>query len=572
MSRPTRTLLLHAGIAMVAAFELFRAVGQPWLADVIADAPARETFSLVLPLASAGASALSVILAARGGDRRRALVSDLAGIACAFATLVVLAAAPQPREIVGLLLVGALVARLLPSAIAVIRGTERSAAIIVALSLLAFAPAALWSGAATAAQGDQPHYLLAADALVHGSFDLMPEYADPARFSALSLTPLTTADLDTHVVASSRGGRLVQGYALSALIAPGWAVAGRAGALFVIAALAALLSLQVFRLCVETIGDGRPARLAWALTVFLAPVMTLATVVYPNILGALVLVLAYRWLRTAPIPRPGLAGLAAAGLLLLTPRDALGLIVLVPLALSAGRAGASRFAASFAAGALAVMAASALLYGTPVPFAGYLAGIDAAQRLDGAPSLRPRPDIGLGGLLFDRAFGLAGTAPWAFLGLAGLGPALRGRRRVLGPCVALAGASLAALSIYRLWEGGWAPPARYLVEVLPLWAPVLGLALRQPGRALGAVAAVLGALGAMVTVLFLAIPNLELNLVDTAYVIGVLDRILIVDPLGLLPSFEDASAIGPALLRSIPLVLGCLILIRVGLRRPAVPS
>jgi hypothetical protein len=572
MPRPSRTLVLHAGAAAVAAVELFRAAQQPWLADVIADAPARATFALVLPAASAGASALSVALAARGGDQRRALASDLAGIAVAFATLVVLAAARQPREIVGLLLIGALAARLLPPALAVIRGAERSAGVILALSFLAFAPAALWSGAATAAQGDQPHYLLGADALAHGSVDLAPEYADPARFSALSLTPLTAADLDTHVVAAERGGRLVQGYALSALIAPGWAVAGRAGALVVMALLGALLSLQVFRLCGETIGDGVPGRTAWALTVFLAPVSTLATVIYPNILGALVLVLAYRWLRTAPVRRPALAGLAAAALLLLTPRDAIGLVVLVPAALAAGRAGAARFLLSFALGALAVVALSASLYGVPLPYAGYLAGLAAAQRLDGVPSIRPRPDIGLGGMLFDRAFGLAGVAPWAFLGLAGLAPALRGLRGALGPAVAVVGSSLAALSVYRLWEGGWAPPARYLVEVLPLWAPLVGLALRRPGRALGGLAAALAALGAAVSLLFLAIPNLELNLVDTAYVVAALDRILIVDPLGLLPSFEDASAIGPALLRCIPLVLGCVALVGVGLRRARVPA
>jgi hypothetical protein len=135
------------------------------------------------------------------------------------------------------------------------------------------------------------------------------------------------------------------------------------------------------------------------------------------------------------------------------------------------------------------------------------------------------------------------------------------------PALAAIGLSLAALSIYRLWEGGWAPANRYFVEVLPLWTPFIALALRRPGPVLAVVAAVLAGLGAAATFLFVAIPNLEFNTVDSAQVIAALDRILILDPLGLLPSFEDASAIGPALLRSVPLVAAAAALVIVGVRR-----
>jgi len=108
---------------------------------------------------------------------------------------------------------------------------------------------------------------------------------------------------------------------------------------------------------------------------------------------------------------------------------------------------------------------------------------------------------------------------------------------------------------------------RYFVEVLPLWTPFIALALRRPGPLLAVVAAALAGLGAAVSVLFLAIPNLEFNTVDSAQAITALDRILIVDPLGLLPSFEDAAAIGPALLRSLPLVVAGAALVFAGLRR-----
>ena len=567
MVRPPRLALLHAAVAALAAIELLRATQQAWLAEVIADGDARAVFQVALPAASAAASIVSVTLGLRGeGLARRAAITDLFGIAAAFVALGLLAVGPQTREVVGLLFVMVLVARLLPSVLLVVRGVERSALAVFALSLLFYAPLALWSGAAAAAQGDQPHYLLAADALTRGTADLAPEYADPSRFEALALTPLGRGDTDTHVVAPERGGRLVQGYALSALVAPGWAVAGRAGALLVMAIIGALLSVQLLLFCVETAGDGLASRVAWALAAFLAPLSTLATVIYPNIVGALALLLAYRWLFSAPTRRPALAGAAGAVLLLLTPRDAIGLAVLVPFAFATGRTSAVRFLGVLVAAVVAISLVDAALYGVAVPYAGYIAGLDAAQRLDGVPTLRPRPDIGLGGMLFDRAFGLAGSAPWVFLGLAGIGPALR-RRAVLLPALAALGASLGALSIYRLWEGGWSPPNRYFVEVLPLWTPFIALALRRPGPLLAVVAAALAGLGAAVSVLFLAIPNLEFNTVDSAQAITALDRILIVDPLGLLPSFEDAAAIGPALLRSLPLVVAGAALVFAGLRR-----
>ena len=457
------------------------------------------------------------------------------------------------------------VCRLLPSALLIVRGVERSALAVFTLSLAFYAPVALWSGVATAAQGDQPHYLLAANALAHGSVDLEPEYGS-GQFTALSGTLLGRADIETHQVLPERGGRLVQGYALSAVIAPGWAVAGRAGALLVMALAGALFSVQLLLLCVETVGDEVASRIAWALAAFLAPVATLATVVYPNLIGALALILVYRWLFSAPVKRPIAAGLAGAMLLLLTPRDAVALVALIPFAFALGRPAVTRFAVTLGVAVLLISIADVALYGIALPYAGYVLGTDAAQRLDGVPSLRPRPDIGLGGMLFDRAFGLAGSAPWIFLGLAGIGPALRRRRTTL-PALTIVVVSLAALSIYRLWEGGWAPPNRYFVEILPVWTPFIAFGLRRSGRVLTGFAGALIALGVAVSFLFLAVPNLEFNDTVSARVVAALDRILVLDPLGLLPSFEDASAIGPALLRSVPLVLAAAALVLVGLRR-----
>ena len=568
--RLTRLSLIHTAITALAAVELIRALHQSFMRVVIIDEPARFAFLVALPIASAAASILAIAVGARTGDRRRAFVADLWGLGAAFAAVVILSVGYQTREVVGLLFVGVLVARLLPSALVIARGQERSALLAFVLALLFYAPLAIWAGAATNAQGDQPHYLLAADAVSHGSVDLGPEYADPRTFSRLSGTPLGHADIETHAAHTPRGERLVQGYGLAALLAPGWALAGKNGALLVMALVGAVVSVQMLLLCRETVADLTAAGTAWLVASALVPLSNVTTIVYPNAVGAAAIVIAYRLLFTAPVRRPILAGIVAAATLLLTPRDGMVIAFFVPFAFLAGRVTVARFVVTLAVAFAAVAAFDLAVYGLPLPYAGYFFGIDAAQLLEGQPSLRLRPDIGLGGILFDRAFGLAGSAPWVFAGLAGVAAALRPpARRALLPALFAVGASLAALSIYRLWEGGYAPPNRYLVDVLPLWAPFVAAALALRDRWIGAAAATLIALGALASFLLLAIPNLAFNGVDSTRLVEALDAMLPFDPFGLLPSFEVSAALGGAFLRAVPLVVVGALLVRAGMRRGA---
>jgi len=570
LGRLGRLSWIHAIVSALLGIELIRALHQSFMREIIVDEPARFAYLVAIPIASAAASLVAIAIGLRSGNARRAFVGDLWGLGAAFASVVILTAGYETREVVGLLFVAVLVARLLPSAFAIARGTERSAVLAFTVALLFYAPLALWSGAATSAQGDQPHYLLAAAAVARGSVDLGPEYADPATFERLSGTPLAHADIETHAAHTPRGERLVQGYGLAALLAPGWAVAGKNGALLVMALVGALVSAQILLLCRETVADARAAGTAWLLTTALVPLANVTTVVYPNAVGAAAIVIAYRLLFTATVRRPVLAGIVAATTLLLTPRDGVVIAFLVPFVVVAGRAAALRFVATLVVAFVAVSAFDLFVYGVPLPYAGYLFGIDAAQLLDGQPTLRPRADVGLGGILFDRAFGLAGSAPWIFAGLAGIAAALRPpSRRALLPALFAVVASLAALSVYRLWEGGYAPPNRYLVDVLPLWAPFVAAALALRERWIGAAVAVLGGVGALASFLLLAIPNLAFNGVESARLVEALDAMLPFDPFGLLPSFEVSAALPGAFLRSVPLVLLGVLLIFAGRRAGA---
>ena len=148
--------------------------------------------------------------------------------------------------------------------------------------------------------------------------------------------------------------------------------------------------------------------------------------------------------------------------------------------------------------------------------------------------------VGLPAILYDRTFGVAGSAPWLFIGALGAAAALRARRDLMPAAVAIA-VSLLALSVYRYWEGGYAPPARYMVEVVPLAAPFVayGLARRDLwSRAFAALALGLGALAAL---LIAALPARALNSAFEGKLQELYDAVLGLNPLGWLPSFQPVT-------------------------------
>jgi len=218
---------------------------------------------------------------------------------------------------------------------------------------------------------------------------------------------------------------------------------------------------------------------------------------------------------------------------------------------------------------LAILA-DALIYGVPVPYAGYFFGTSQAQALTSAPSITFQFWVGLPAMLFDRTFGLAGSAPWLFIGALGAIPALRAAPRALIPAAAAIVTSLLALSIYRYWEGGYAPPNRYLVEVVPLAAPFVayGLAAARDWWMRAFVALPIG-MSAFAAYLLSAMPARALNDAFQQQLQDLLDVSLGLNPLAWLPSFVPTTPdwyVG-AYLRLIPAVAIVLLLVWYGARR-----
>jgi hypothetical protein len=81
-----------------------------------------------------------------------------------------------------------------------------------------------------------------------------------------------------------------------------------------------------------------------------------------------------------------------------------------------------------------------------------------------------------GGILLDRGFGLLVYAPVFLLALAGIPDLLRRGRRAL-PWLAVALGVVLPVIFWRIWFGGFCPPARFLVPAVPVLAGLVALRL-----------------------------------------------------------------------------------------------
>ncbi|OLC56826.1 MAG: hypothetical protein AUH85_05035 [Chloroflexi bacterium 13_1_40CM_4_68_4] len=533
------TTLLHLLLALAVHGLLFVLLRGPARGGLPLEAWP-TAFDRLIVLGGFTASLLAIIVGALNDRRRELLVRDAVSMLALLLPLAFALTRGASRDEGGIVLALTLALRFAPVVMSFVAGAIPHARVLVLLAFAWYAPFAAWTLVASYAQGDQPHFLLAAEALRTGTLDLTPLYQDGRLFAQLSGAMPTPEDLETHSLALPAGTRLPQGYIFPLLLLPGWIVGHRLGAEVIVAAIAALAAVAAFELMRDVAQDRPATRVAWLCLAALAPFATLATHIYPNVLGALLLALAFRLAATSPGPRPFAAGLAAGATFLLTPRDALTAGLLLLWVVLARRPLAIRLAAGMGVMSIVAGAVDFVTMGVPLPFAGYVAGLFAfAQARESALWLRP--DLGLLGMLFDRAFGLVGSAPWIFIGALGAIPLWRAQPRAAPALLLGTFGTLAGLAFYRLWEGGWAPPNRYLVDVLPLWTPFVAAAFAVARSVWErALAGVLVAWSALATIAFLGVPTWSYS-VEESRLIEVL-RPLPVDPLTWLPSFHVAGA------------------------------
>jgi hypothetical protein len=344
--------------------------------------------------------------------------------------------------------------------------------------------------------GDEPHYLLMAQSLWRdGDLDLRNNFAQE---DFLEYTP---GPVRPHYGAPRRDGRPYPAHSpgLPFLLAPVYALAGRAGCVMLLALCGALVAARTLALA-RRLGETPEVGLwAWAAAVG-PPLLFYSFHVYTEAPSALAIVVALELLLVAV---PTVATAVGAALVtstlpwlhvkMLLVAAALGLVALVRLR--------GRPLGAFALLSVVLAAAYALyfqvLFGSPTPLAVY-GGVPA--------DVSASPGRALAGLLLDRSFGLLPHAPLFLLALPGL-CALAARWRVTWPVLLVVASALAPALTWRMWWGGQCPPGRFLVPLVPVLAVAAGVVAGGPRRGLARWRVPLGALGLGLAVFMAADPG-----------------------------------------------------------------
>jgi hypothetical protein len=258
---------------------------------------------------------------------------------------------------------------------------------------------------------------------------------------------------------------------LGILLLPGYVVAGRAGALVLLALMGAALAGLVARRARDFgLRESTLGLLVMALAMTY-PLATFSTQIWPELPGALAVA---ALLLLVARPTGGRWRALAVAVTAAAIKTRLGLLTL-PIAAAAWlRRRPLRGLVALALASGAVLAIGWVTMGHP--FGPYRR---LHHLVPSDPVLAVRVIFGL---MFDAAGGLAFTAPLWIAALAGI--VLLWRRGGPGERMMLVGCGLtgAALLHSPEWYGGGAPPARYLVPMLPAFALAGGLVAARPRR------------------------------------------------------------------------------------------
>ena len=396
-----------------------------------------------------------------------------------------------------------------------------------------------WSIQERAPDGDEPWFLLTTHSIAHDfDLDLANNYRnqDSLAFMPRAIEP-QPGDRET----SDGTIRARHGAVLQAVMAPAYRLGGRAGAMVVIAALAALSAWLLLDLTAFS-PDARARLAAYATFSFAAPFLIYSQQIWAEVAAVLLAVAAFRWIDrlTAGSRRESLEAFRAnwitwlmlAGALALLPAIKLRLalvsatLVLVCL-LRLGPALRNRGAVLLAT--VLAPAAALVLWLNRATF-GTVLGMHSWGELEVYRQPVSQLALGLNGLFFDLAYGLVACAPIWLLLFPGVLASFRRNRRLLFEVALIAVPTLLLVASRREWYGGWSPPFRYGLVVLPFLALLLvplferttaagregatGSATRSPAAGIVALALALALLSGALTVLFVVEPGWTYNLAD----------------------------------------------------------
>ncbi|HKR65628.1 MAG TPA: hypothetical protein VJZ00_17995 [Thermoanaerobaculia bacterium] len=332
-----------------------------------------------------------------------------------------------------------------------VRWSALRAALLAAIVYSVAIPAML----RTPIDGDEPYYLLLTESMTHDrDLDLANQYRDLAH----SATGRTDLEPQFGDPVGPRGERYSRHEPfLPLLMIPGYALGGLYGALATIALFGVLLVRSTIRWMEDEGISDAAARAVFPFFAFAPPVLFYATRIWPEVPAAFFFVEAIRGLREHRLKRwlPALLGLVLLKLRFL----------LVAVALVAAGMGRIR---RYAPIAIAIAIAIVL-----VPLAIMWITTGSATSVHSWGEILPAPGeryvTGFFGLLTDGMSGIPFQAPFYLLGLFAI---TRWRSTPPGFRLGILGAALYILYLLPRpeWYGGWAPPLRYVVFVMPVLA------------------------------------------------------------------------------------------------------
>ena len=373
---------------------------------------------------------------------------------------------------------------------------------VFALSLALFLFFGLKSLSVVGLGGDEPHYLIITHSLLV-DHDIKIEN-NHARGDYRAFFP---GDLKPDYLQRGVNGEIYSIHApgLAALMLPGYALAGSRGAVATVCLLAAVAASAIFE-AAFLLGGVFVAWATWASVCLSIPFVPHAWALYPEMAGATVSALVVLWSLRSGVPGPAawfLRGLVLATLPWMHTKFAVLLAVLTVWLLIELRGQIKESIALLApivVSGVLWLSFFYVVYGTidpQAPYGGHTAEFVRAANI-------PRSLLGL---LIDQKFGLLVYAPIYLAAAAGAWLLMRDReRRGLAWFLVIA-TILYSLSSGReyMWWGGSSAPARYLVPILPLLAPLVAIAFARLNTAgQEALVATLAAIGIVISFLNVA--------------------------------------------------------------------
>ncbi len=330
--------------------------------------------------------------------------------------------------------------------------------------------------------GDEPHYLMVADSLLRDGDVAVEKDFEEGRYRAFHPEPL-----EPHYRVRGREGVIYSLHAvgLSLLLLPAYALGGYAGASFFMALLGVLVAWETRGLLRDVlvgpaaggraeVRQARPAADAVAWVIALSPpLLHFAGLVFTEVAAALMVVIVLRHARGLREKPWGVAlglGAAASFLPWLNVRyvPVAGVLLVYALAQRPRWRGALALVGAAVASAVASGLYHFTLYGFFDPRRVY------GRRHDLVLARIPE---GVGGILFDQEFGLLVYAPVLALAVSGFFALLKRARATGLAALAVTLVTLGIAGSWMMWRGGFNPPARFLVPVIPAVALAVGAAL-----------------------------------------------------------------------------------------------